>query len=236
MSEGSPRKNFSFLLWLVALLPMGACGCVMLAVFALNLSTTRQNSQPLLALTRTRAALTSRALSLTSVARSQYTAQVRSLTTTAIAQNFSEASQYPLVFSDAFETSNKKWVASAPTLTQSEGKYKWQLQGNAIHLAIIDAAPTAKFYLSVELRLLKDMPNSDYGLVFRQNGPEFYALTITSGQLYRVNHYSLNSPRLILASRGRSNAIRPAEVNRLTVIGDGPNYALYINGQYVDQL
>ena len=245
MSQSSTeRNNFSKWLWVVALAPMCACGVVMALLFGTNLVSLRQTSQQG-SLRNTQARLTSRALSLTSAVRVKATEQARVQTATAMMQAFSDGSRYPLILSDAFDSNSKNWLngthasgKNSATLAVSEGKYQWRLTAGAkgfMQIVTPDVLSMSKFYLSVEVKQLSGPFTTDYGVVFHKGENDFYYFGIDGNQYYRVNLWQNNKWKPLVATR-RSYAIRLNDVNRLAVVGDGPNYIFYINGQFADRM
>lgn len=243
MSQSS-TNNFSKWLWAAALTPMCLCGAVMAVLFSTNLVSLRQTTQQQ-SLSKTQARLTSRALSLTSSVRVKATEQARAQTATAMMQALSDGSRYPLIFSDAFDSSSKNWLngtfdsgKNIAALTLSEGKYQWHLtagEKNFMQIVTTDISPTPKFYLGVEVKQLSGPVTADYGVVFHKNENDFYYFNIDGSQYYRVNLWQNNKWKPLVATR-RSYAIRINDVNRLVVVGDGANYNFYINGQFVDRM
>jgi hypothetical protein len=246
MSESSTteRNNFSKWLWVAALTPMCVCGVVIAVLFGTNLVSLRQTTQQQ-SLRSTQARLTSRAVSLTSAVRVKATEQARVQTATAIMQAMSDGSRFPLVLSDAFDANSRNWLngthvsgKNSATLAVSEGKYQWHLTAGAkgfTQVVTSDAAPTPKFYLSVEVKQLSGPFTADYGVVFHKSENDFYYFNIDGSQYFRVGLWQDNKWKQLVATR-RNYAIRVNDVNRLVVVGDGANYNFYINGQFADRM
>jgi len=76
--------------------------------------------------------------------------------------------------------------------------------------------------------------SSSYGVVFRQADKDFYAFEISDAQQFALSLY-YQGQWMKLIDWTESSAIRPGEVNRVTVLGEGSHFSLYINDQHVGE-
>lgn len=168
-----------------------------------------------------------------------------------------EAKSWHLVASDSFENEKgrlpvgtEKYAKSNDTFAQvdrtvTNGKYHWQTESSPFSSnqlpAIVKGLNVSDFYASADVqRLTGDNPYM--GLVFRLNGQGHYLFTIddasqTYDLLYNEQRggYPQSSGTLCLLKgcSMSSDLIRPGESNRLTVIGKGSRFVLFINDKYV---
>jgi len=70
--------------------------------------------------------------------------------------------------------------------------------------------------------------------LFRQVDEDFYAFEMSDAQKFSFSLY-YQGQWTTLIGWTESSAIRPGEVNRMTVLGEGAHFSLYINDQYVGE-
>jgi len=152
-----------------------------------------------------------------------------------------------LVLSDPFGTNVNGWDTGEiddeyGTINQRivDGKYRWEVTA---HQDIWDygvptVAAVSDFTLSVEAQRISGSEGSEiagYGVMFRWvDSDNYYLFRIGDDQEF--NFFLLeNGERSTLIDWTSSSAIRPGEVNRLTVTAAGSHFVLSINDQIVGE-
>jgi hypothetical protein len=90
------------------------------------------------------------------------------------------------------------------------------------------------FYLTVEARRVSGSEDGRYGLVFRSVDGHCYLFEIVDYQYFRLRLWYEDEWTLLSDWTGTS-AIRPGQVNRLTVIAKGTHFTFYVNDQHVGE-
>jgi hypothetical protein len=94
-----------------------------------------------------------------------------------------------------------------------------------------------QFLLKADLQIVEGPPTSTAGLTFRDSDAGRYLFSIRADGQFRVSSIQDEPPNWInLVEWTPTEAIRPDEVNTLTVSADGASYALFINGQFVAEI
>ncbi len=127
------------------------------------------------------------------------------------------------------------------SLTISGGKYRWTIDCQDAEFGCISSTylktldDTTDFQLSVEARRIEGPLDGQYGLRFRDDGLSYFEFLIADNGAFwvlrwdgrEIEYYYLDRP---------SALIRPGEVNRLSVIAEGPNFNFYINDLQVAEI
>ena len=142
---------------------------------------------------------------------------------------------------DSFNTNVNDWDAGEYTSGASTGsrlaaggKYLWQVEAHksAMWWSNPTSNSASDLYLTVEARRVRGPEDGAYGVVFRQAGNDFYAFEMSDLQHFSFSLY-YQGQWTTLIDWTKTSAIRPGEVNRMTVLGEGSHFSFYINDQYV---
>lgn len=75
---------------------------------------------------------------------------------------------------------------------------------------------------------------TSYGLMFRNDGINYYFFEIRDDQFFRFSRWYQNDWK-ILINWTQSTAIRPSQANRLAVKAEGSHFTFFINDQPVGE-
>jgi hypothetical protein len=117
------------------------------------------------------------------------------------------------------------------------GRYQWDASAldGVIWWGIPDIPSVADVYLTVEARRVEGVEDGQYGVIFRRADSDNYGLfKIEDSQTWKFSLRYEGEWHTVI-DWTRSAAIRPGEVNRLTVLAEGTHYTFYINDQYVGE-
>jgi hypothetical protein len=140
-----------------------------------------------------------------------------------------------------FDTGNSSSQDLSESLSIGGGKYHWTIDCEDAEFGCISSSylktleDTTDFQLSVEARRIEGPLGGQYGLRFRDDGLSYFEFLIAdSGAFWvlrwdgrEIEYYYLDRP---------SALIRPGEINRLSVIAEGPNFDFYINDLQVAEI
>ncbi|MFQ5942408.1 MAG: serine/threonine protein kinase [Anaerolineales bacterium] len=162
--------------------------------------------------------------------------------------NFELRQPWTAAIIDTFDAVSGLWDVGSfsfedltDTLAITEGKYVWSLDcGNTEYGCLSstyldDLAATTDFELKVDARRLEGPVDGEYGVRFRDDGENYLEFLISDAGRFTISlwyeqnldYYYVDNPTLL---------IDPEGVNQLTVIGEGPNFAFYINGLLVGEI
>jgi hypothetical protein len=110
-------------------------------------------------------------------------------------------------------------------ITARDGFFKWAESG---------VRTVSSFHLSVDVHL-KSGKYAEYGVTFRQDEDSFYVFQIADDETYNVSKY-LDDEWTTLLDWTQSKAIKPYDVNRLTVMGKKTQFYFFINDQFVAEV
>jgi hypothetical protein len=91
------------------------------------------------------------------------------------------------------------------------------------------------FYVSVDCRKVTGSTDTAMGLVFRSYEGNYYILRVGNVQRFKVALMK-NDQWTTLIPWTRSDAIKPYEMNKIAVIGEGSHFLFFINNQYVGEV
>jgi hypothetical protein len=162
-----------------------------------------------------------------------------------------EASQWPLVMFEEFNPSNPNhWSTNSHSFSRAnitraiDGTYRWEVEALLdvtawAHPAYFRREKVKDFYVSVECQRISGPKDSKVGLVFRSSDGNLYIFRYRGDQRFSVHLLQHESRWTTLIPWKQSYAIKPDEVNRLTVVGEGSKFIFFINevfvGAVVDQ-
>jgi hypothetical protein len=116
----------------------------------------------------------------------------------------------------------------------ANGKYRWDFTSKRGVVARVPLRVVAgrDFYLSVVVQKLAGDPSAAYGLSFRLVEGSYYLLTVWEDGRYDLSAY-VDEDWVALATGSDPDAMHPGQPNRLTVEGQGPHFAVYLNDKRV---
>lgn len=156
-----------------------------------------------------------------------------------------EASQWPLVMFEEFDPPNPNhWSTNSHSFSRAnitraiDGKYRWEVEALLdvtawAHPAYFRREKVEDFYVSVECQRVSGPKDSKVGLVFRSSDGNLYIFRYRGDQRFSVHLLQHESGWTTLIPWKHSYAIKPDEVNRLTVVGEGSKFMFFINDLFV---
>ena len=189
------------------------------------------------------------------VAQATATAQAARATATAQAQAAATvvadvgdvpaaASDWPVVLSDPFGPNVNDWPVgdySDERVTGNRlvtgGTYRWQAEAldGVIWWSMPDIASVSDFYLTAEARRVSGVEDGQYGVILRRADRDNYGLFKIEDSQYFKFSVRYEGEWETVIDWTEASAIRPGEVNRLTVIAEGSHFTFYINDEYVGE-
>jgi hypothetical protein len=186
----------------------------------------------------------------TSTARAQTTATARVQATATEEARLEEAvraaSHWPLILSATFSSNGSGWPTgdfggelATGRRSLTSGKYRWSATAIDSVFSHVRASSDAvyDFYVTVEAIRASGIAGSYYAVVFHadESGDNLGTLLVSDAGYFIVS--ALHSGEWnTLVRRTEASAIRPAEVNRLTVISEGSHYTFLINDEVVGEV
>jgi len=171
-----------------------------------------------------------------------WTATLQAQDAQAAAEN--AAGNWNVILTDTFDSNNNNWLVdpsddefALTTYQVADGKYRWDTTAHQSFISWVrtDTKPLTDFYLSVEVNQVEGSNSADYGVIFREDdNSNFYYLGINGLGEYALYLYYKEWD--ILIDFTHTDLIHPGESNRVTVIGDGPHFILFINDQYLTEI
>lgn len=119
------------------------------------------------------------------------------------------------------------------------GKYRWDVVAKQPFIAtdIPWIYPSRDFLLTVEAQLISGTRLAPYGVVFRwRSRHDYYLFTIHDGYRTFSVYCRHDDEWTPLIRWKRVLAIRPGEVNRLTVEAEGSHFTFFINDSLVAEV
>lgn len=151
---------------------------------------------------------------------------------------------WKVIQSDTFDSNTNNWLVdsvddeySLTTYEILDGKYRWDVTAHKSVIGWVKAdwKALADFYLSVDIQQTEGPNTTDYGLIFREDdNSNFYYFGIDEHGQYAVFLYF--EEWHTLRDWTKTELIRPGKFNRLMVIGEGPHFIFFINGQYLAEI
>lgn len=155
-------------------------------------------------------------------------------------------SQWSVSITQKFDDNHDDWYTgtddnqySKITYEVKDGKYRWDATAHKgfVQWIRISKNRYKNFYVAADVQVSKDPPESDTGILFRedeQNNYYYFAINPKRSVYIVLLHYQEKWSTLI--GPIESGLIKPAEPNRLAVIGDGPHFSFFINDHYVGEM
>jgi len=153
------------------------------------------------------------------------------------------ASPGQILFRDDFKTSawdtgsyDDDYATYEQTL--ADGKYRWHVKakkGVALKQCLKVVTPPGVFTLSMNVKVISGPKDTTSALIFRcQDSSNLYYFNISENGPW--GFYTLLNGQWNKIVGEDTSAIIPGETNQLQVIGDGTNYALFLNGNLLQQV
>lgn len=149
--------------------------------------------------------------------------------------------EWPLVVADTFSTQANGWgygvltdTLAVVTLSVADQRYHWDLNPSSSVLWPSLAADTSSsdMYVAVEARQITGTTRSDYGLVFRLTGPNYYYYQISpDAQQFAFNLQYDGQWIPLIDWQAAPAPIEVDRLNRLAVAAEGTRFTLYLNGE-----
>ncbi len=152
--------------------------------------------------------------------------------------------EWPALIDANFDTNANGWLTGEKKdeygrINRSIKDGKYRLDAKADKGVVWRTLPSSKsvsnFYVSVDAQRVEGLKSATYGLLFCYDGANYGYFRIRDDQLFGVDIRHQSKWKTI-KEWTRATAIRPGQVNRLTVRGEGPRFAFFINDQLVAQL
>ncbi len=143
--------------------------------------------------------------------------------------------------SGLWDVGSVSWEDVTDNFAITEGKYVWSMDcrnsdfGCVSSTYLDDLQETTDFELIVDARRLEGPTDGEYGVRFRDDGSNYLEFLISDEGRFTISlwyessldYYYLDNPTPL---------IDPGGVNRLGVIGEGSNFAFFINGLLVGEI
>ena len=179
----------------------------------------------------------------------QSTVVVDSAHATATAQvrqaQLAAAKEWPIILSDTFDSNQNDWPTGSDTgefasitWTNANGKYRWDATAKQgfIWWSYPAVSDVNDFYLSVDAQQISGPTTAQMGLLLRLfDNSNFYLFKIDNNQRYTFE-LSSGDGWTTLLDWTNSPALKPDEVNHLTVFAEGNYFAFFVNGSLVAEL
>ncbi len=151
------------------------------------------------------------------------------------------AADWPLLLFDTFDDNQNEWIDGeidddyATIMVTLDGTYAWDIATSKQGF-VWRVWPTiddlGDFYLAVEAQNQSQNADAQYGLIFRNQGDDYYYFEVRDAQYFRFFLYESYQWKELLPYT-YSDAIRPGEVNHLAVVSQDDQFTLWINDQFV---
>lgn len=150
--------------------------------------------------------------------------------------------QWDILFQDTFSDTRGGWFTGdyavdrlSGNITVEDGLHKWSVMAfrEITWWLRPTIEPIADFALTVDMQKANGPLDNSYGVIFRlreDDGFSYYRFRVNDLQEYEVSFIDKNGTDAITPWT-RAEYIQPGEVNRITVIGEGDQFSLYVNGQ-----
>jgi hypothetical protein len=172
------------------------------------------------------------------------TAEVVRLTGTADAIQsaaMNSASTWRVVMTDTFDSNKNDWLNEAAddefakvNYRVTDGKYRWDATAHKSFIGWVRAGnkSVSDFSVSVDVQQVSGPDTADHGILFREDeAGNFYYFGINNSGYYVLYEYVGEWSTLIDFTE--TDLIRAGEINRITIIAEGPQFTFFINDQYL---
>ena len=150
--------------------------------------------------------------------------------------------QWPIVIADAFDEEANGWQYGAltsdiadATLTLAGGRYHWAMapRNSVLWWSLANPSQTTTdLYAAVEARQITGTLRSDFGLVFRLTGEDYYYYQISpDAQKFALNLYYGGQWIPLIDWTESPTPIETETLNRMAIAAEGSRFTLYLNGE-----
>jgi hypothetical protein len=168
------------------------------------------------------------------------TVQVQNAETTAE----SALTNWKVIRTDTFDSNKNNWLVEESedeyAITNYEivdGKYRWDSTAHKSFIGWVraDRKALTDFYLSVDIQQVEGPDTADYGVILREDdNSNFYYFGISDNGQYVLYLFFEEWDTLI--NWTETDLIKPGEINRLTVVGEGSHFTFFINDHYLTEI
>jgi len=154
------------------------------------------------------------------------------------------ANNWNVILTDTFDSNINDWLIDSSddefaltTYEVVDGKYRWDSTAHQSFIGWVrpDLKTLADFYISVDVNQVDGPDSADYGVIFREDdNSNFYYFGINKQGEYAL--YLFFEEWTTLIDFTQSELIQPGKVNRLTVIGEGSHFTLFINDKFLAEI
>ncbi len=155
------------------------------------------------------------------------------------------AESWPRVFSDDFAQNKDEWFLGRDegqyalmNWAITEGVYHWEMEAfqSFIWYVYPEREAVSDFYLSVEAQQISGHESGNYGLLLRYlDDDNYYYFEIRPQFQYFRFRILLRGQWGAVQEYTFSSSIHPTEINRITVVAQGPRFYFFINDQFVGE-
>jgi hypothetical protein len=145
------------------------------------------------------------------------------------------------IVSNLWDVGSFSWEDVSDNFAIADGKYVWSMDcrnsefGCVSSTSLDDLQETSDFELIVDARRLEGPESGEYGVRFHDDGQNYLEFLISDEGMFTISlwyessldYYYIDNPTTLIDSGG---------VNRLGVIGEGSNFAFFINGLLVGEI
>ncbi len=185
------------------------------------------------------------------------TPQNPSETPTASASNLAQlyakldnARTWNLVLQEPFDNNNHNWTLwnvddaqKSETMQIAQGVLQWGIkikQSDSWYWEFASLGSYSDFYYSVKVTRVGQPPaaevnQADWGIIFRRQGDDFYALLLDDLEQYTLYQHTGNDWTELVGST-RSSLINSGGSNQLAVVADRTDITFFINDTAVDSV
>ena len=158
----------------------------------------------------------------------------------------SDYARWPVVLRDFFNEPANDWEFveddndrfAKGTVEARNGKYRWDVTANEgfiwWSLALADTS-TSDFYAAVTARQVSGAEDTDYALIFRHDGYNYYTFQISDTGQYTAYEYNLEEWTQLIEWTS-SAVIQSGEANRIAVAAEGDRFRFFINDEMVAEI
>jgi hypothetical protein len=152
-----------------------------------------------------------------------------------------DPSQWPLLLSEPFISNLNNWDTGSQendyfkgTLSIENDKYIWDTTAKQSFdwWSCSNVGVIADFYLSVEGQRTGGSPDAYYGIVFREDGNNFYDFRVSNDGSLSAN-LKKNDQWVDLIPWRKNGAVHVSRMNRITVIAQGSKITFFVNDIFV---
>jgi hypothetical protein len=117
-----------------------------------------------------------------------------------------------------------------------DGAYIWELTAHDEFFEWVGSRvrTVSSFHLSVDAHMTIG-ENGEYGVIFRENDKDFYVFRMVDAQFFGVSK-NIDDEWTTILDLTESGAIKPYQVNRISIMGQRTHFYFFINDQFVAEV